>query len=565
VTPEEVGAVESAAAGSESTLDLGGALRAPFAPNDPPTTIAALILAFDYDAVGQSDVERRAQWGPFAPMIETTAGVYPPPLTEVPDDVWEYWADAAQTVSSSLVRARTNDLLWEGRRGTAPHEAARTAIAAYIEIASGLGPGSMEMADALTRALELARALNDPALVETVTRAASVSAAADLRSPDGAPGVSLGLIESIARLPATERPADLVDLLQAAWDRYFLDPWLASSIADIELSLGVDETRRRELIDRKIDAWEQAAAAADGLVATMHLEKAIEIARRHGLTEKADELRARLQEAGRSLDLQGTPIDVPIDVDAVQAFVESFVDTADLVQALGRFASHCPLPETRDESAEFVRRLMQEHPLQYLFTKVVLGPGNVPMQVVTTESEHFESALTSHEATAIELWSAFAATVLDQIHERFRPSRETVREILAGRPLTAIVAEPLSEAFELYWMGRVDAAMMTALPRVETMLRDLSQQLGLVIFAEPQADKPGKFKVLGELLRGLVGHFDERRRHYLLTALAQPLSYNLRNNALHGLTLVGSREQAAIALHCAALFVLFEVSAQEAD
>ena len=563
LTPEDVAKLESAAVGQEYTFQISSALREAFGPDELPDFVGALILAFDYDEVRPGEQERRAEWGPFAPMIESAAGVYPPSISEIPAEQRNHWEVAAEALYAPIVRARLNDLLWQARHGSSPYHFALAAIDAYTELASGLEPGRLDKSDALSRALEIARQLSDSERIAQCVSNCVNAASEDLASADGAPGISIGLIESLAKLPKESRPPELRGLLDLARGRYEHDPWLTQNLVDIELSLGVSTARRTELVGMKMQSWETAADSAEGLIAATHLERALEIAQQNGLAGKADSLRLKLQSAGESIELQ--PLDATVEFEAakIEAYIASFVEGFNLEQSLVKFAAHCPLPKSRDETADYVRTLMQQHPLQYLFTKVVLGPGNVPLQIVSTEAEHFRSAMTSHEAMTIEMWSLFAADVLDRIKETFDPTREEIREILLNHDLTQIVADRVAEAFELYWQGRHDAALLTALPRVETMIRDLSRRMELVIFVEPQAGKPGKFKGLGELLRGLAGHFDERRRHYLLAALADPMSYNLRNTALHGISLLGSREQAAIALHVNMIFSLFNLNSSE--
>ena len=165
---------------------------------------------------------------------------------------------------------------------------------------------------------------------------------------------------------------------------------------------------------------------------------------------------------------------------------------------------------------------MAKHPLQYLFSKVILGPG-LPFQIVNTPEEHLASAMDSHELSmSIEIWSPFAADVLDRVWEKFEPSREEIRKVFEAAPLTQPVADRIAEAFELFWLGRVDPALMTVLPRFESIIRDLSQKIGLVVFVEPQNGRPGKFKVLGELIRGLRGQFDERASALPLDVACKP-------------------------------------------
>lgn len=556
--------LDHATQGIHVAHEASSSLRQAFPADSAPSALTqALIHALDYDGVGPDELERRAQWGPFAPIIETTAGVYPERLSEVTEDRRAEWGELYTNLVAPVSRARLADLLWELRWGDSPHLYARGAIEAYTEIAQSAEPSTMEIADALSRALQLARVLNDAALMASVSDACMTAAREALASDEHTPGVVLGLIEALTRLPAAHQSADLDALIESTYQRYQADPWLATTIIAIALSRAAkDAAAQHELVERNIDAWVKASEATTGLVASTHLERAIDLARQYNRAEIAESLRLRLQEVSKSVDLTAVGTTVEMPRERVEEYLSRFVDTDDAAQAFARFGAHCPLPENRDATADFVRQLMADHPLQYLFTKVILGPGNLPLKYVSSPEEHFISAMNQHEAMSIGVWGLFAADVLDRIAEKFAPTREMVREFFETSELTAPVAGRLAEAFELYWEGRHDTAMLTAIPRLETIIRDMSRGIGLVTWVEPQANQPGRQKGLGQLLSGLAGRFDERRRHYLLTLLSNPLGFNLRNDALHGLLIEGSREQAALALHAATLLGLFSLNVE---
>lgn len=566
MTPDEATKIDSATAGLEFLHEASSALKDVFddGSGQLPAHVQSLIWALDYDPVGSGHPDRLARWGEFAPMIEMTDGrVYPPPLAETSDEVRTHWAEAADELSTPDVVARLHDLLWEAKVKPQPHIHAQAAVATYLDIADGHGPGSMERADYLVRALTISRHLKDGDLIPRCTERTVSAALNELSEPRGVPGAAIGLIEALTGLPQSQRPAETTALLEQAYETFNADPWLTERICDLALSMSPDADRRNELIERKVAAWENASDQDTGMRSASHLSKALEAAQKAGKTDRANNLRKKMQETSKEISLDTIATTVAIDRAEMDAYIDRFVAPDEFQGSLARFATHCPLPENRDESAAYVRTLMQDHPIQYLVSKTVLGPGNVPMQYVNGPEEHFDSAMDSHESMRIELWGQFAGDVLDRMKKKYSTNSGDVRELFASNAITEIVADEVAEAFSLYWEQRFDAALLTALPRIETALRYLSQELGLVIFVEPQAGKPGRFKGLGDLLFGLVGQFDERRRHYLYTLLANPTSYNLRNSALHGIALRGSKEQAALALHALSIFTLFEIRANE--
>jgi hypothetical protein len=152
--------VADAAGDAATTLEVADTLqRAAEEPGEDP--IGPLILALNYDLVSQRNSERREQHGPFAPMVEWDGHQFPPPIGEVDEEALTTWAEVADRSDAPVIVARLSDLLWERRFGERPDQRARAAIDAYAAMRDSQEP--IVAADALVRALELARALRDEA------------------------------------------------------------------------------------------------------------------------------------------------------------------------------------------------------------------------------------------------------------------------------------------------------------------------------------------------------------------------------------------------------------------
>ena len=156
--------IARATAGLGDPHAISAALKAEFPENDRPAVVVALGLAMDYFPSGPNEIERREQWGVFTPMIETTAGVYPPPLNEIDAEVRGHWVKLAEESLPAVVSARICDLLWELRDGPRPDLWARRAANDYLALASLAEPVSMNREECLVRTSEIARALKDRAL-----------------------------------------------------------------------------------------------------------------------------------------------------------------------------------------------------------------------------------------------------------------------------------------------------------------------------------------------------------------------------------------------------------------
>lgn len=544
--------------------EASAALQAEFPEEHRPPVVQALRLALDYYLSAPNQSERREQWGVFIPMIETTEGVYPPPLASIDQATRTHWTELADAQLPSVAISRVCDLLWVLGDGPRADIWARRAASEYLALATRVAPVSMVREEYLVRASELARALNDHVL-QCQAADACVQATVDgLAAPDHAPGLVIGLLEELIRLPQSSQPEAVPTMIEAALAQYSSDPWLTGALVDLALTqTHRNSQRQRELVDLKIRSWVIAADEHDGLIAASHLERALDLARRYKRSDLAETLRIRRQQIGDSIELHEVSADVEIPSSTIEGFIAEFVG-ADLTTSMWRFAAHCPLPESRDATEEFVRETMRQHPIQYLASRVILGPANNPIKYVNTPDEQFSYALGSHESMSVELWGLFAADALDAIVKAHDPSRKAIVEFLAANSFTSTVATQVAEAIELFREARYDAALMTALPRVETIVREMSQRLGLVVFVEPRPGSLGKLKGLGDLLHGLRGRFDEQRRHYLKVLLSDPLGNNLRNAGLHGLVIEGSRNQAALAIHACLLFTLFQVQSTPA-
>lgn len=544
---------------------LSADLRAEFLPqgaDDCPEAVLALGRALDYDDVSPDNKARLDRWGAFGPMLETTAGVYPPPLAEVTDNELVLWDELLDATDVPVVQARLADLLWERRHGDGPYQYCRRAIDQYVIAAQEQEVPSIVRADYLIRALGLARAVNDTEQIVVVSDLCVAATESALAAQPIEPGVTFHLLEALGRLPAKQRPAAVSELIAGALEVYAHDPWHVTTAADLALALTPAEQQhtRRGLEVTKVEAWATAAAAAEGLVRASHLEKAIALARSYGLTSRAEELRLELQEAGTSKDFQKISAEVQFPRDQVDRFIDGFVASGDWRKSLGALGVYCPLPETRDEAAASVRKLMEEYPLQYLVSKVVLGPFDVPLQYVSTPDEHFETAMHEHDAQGIAIWGLFASDVLNRIGQLPRPSHGELAEFFSRTFVPVDVAERLATALEHYWSGNYEESLFLCLPRLEAAVRELCRRLGLVIYVEPQGSRPGSLKPLGELLSDLAGHFDERRRHYLKQLLVEPRGYNLRNRALHGFVALATASEAALALQVACLLTLIDLT-----
>jgi hypothetical protein len=501
-------------------------------------------------------------------MIEMGGQVYPAPLDQIQEvlpGVFLLWHRIATLAPSPVMQARFSDLLWEARFSDRPHEFAVQAIDSYIAAAEDDFGELLEKSDGVQRAMELAAQLNDPHRRSAGVESAVKLVRQELESEDQAPGVSLRLIEALASLRSIWRPSDLASLLDAAAAKYGSDAWHRESIIEIRARLA-DPSERQGLWNDAVDGFAALAEQSIGLVKYAHLQHAIELAEQNGLSDRADQLRRQVEHIPHEeLGLKAISTEVEVPREKIDRFIDSIVGDDDLPSALTRFGAYVPtgLPE---ENSEFVRQLMAEHPLQFLFTRMTIGPENSLLRATTNEGCKEEAALLDHEAMRCSIFAVLAVEILSRVAARYGPL-SGAREWLETPLIEPAVASRITRAFELYDAGDPDSAAALLAPRLERIIRRLALLIGLTVTRSPDArGRPGGVRALGDLLSRLQGSVPESTRRYLRVLLSEVGELNLRNRIGHGLVDEVASHEAALLIHaCCHLHLLQETTEDQDD
>jgi hypothetical protein len=539
----------SAGGDFESVVSVASALRAVASADSDP--VRALIAALEYHLVLAR--ERRDPHGPFGPMIEANGQMYPPPVARVDEVVpgtYELWARAISRAPLSLVRARFADLLWEAKVGDKPHEYAQAAIDAYTAATSEGFGHPVELSEAIQRGVEIASQLNDQARRATAVDAAVRLTDMAIESNERMPGVALPLLAMFVHARPDRRPSGLDQLLQRAIDRFGDDPWNLESAVDLQAKL-VSPEEHDALRSRAVVAFRELAHRSEGLVKYAHLQHAIELAEQHGLRALADSIRLEVEAITEDeLDLKLVSAEVTIPREKVDEFIAWFVGDDDIESALTRFGSHVPTGETEDNRA-FVESLMTEHPLQFLFTRMQIGPENSLLRSTSDADDQAELALVDHEAQRASMFSAFAVEILAAIRSRYgmvSSAGAWFESDLIPPPVAAKVVR----AIELYEAGDFDSCASVLAPRLERIIRRIAGAVGLTVTRSPDRHgRSGGVKGLGELLGLLAGGLPEPTRRYLKVLLVEVTGINLRNRVGHGLDEDVTQRDACLLIHCA--------------
>ena len=520
-----------------------------------------LIWALQYDYVEPDEVDRRATWGPWGPWVELDGQSVPPALDSIEDDDVTRWDGAAAELADvPVLAARLNDLLWERRWGDKPYQHALTAIDAYLELADS-EPEPLERVMQLRRALELARQVKNverqTTLVERIMAAAEESLAADEEQP----GVALRLIEALAALPAEAVAPEAVGALLDAAEEAYDDPWILQSVLDLKVSRTTDLDEKRQLWREQVATWRSRAESATGVVRISFLRRAQEIASLYGLRDEEEAIGLEIQGISTDdLDLKTVSASVTITDDDAEAYIQAFIGD-DWESSLVRFGGLGPPGGDYERNVAAVMQQMKDYPIQFMVSRVILGPGNMPIREISSEEEHREAALVAYESQGISIDAHFRADVLDRLLSTFGPlTREELTDLFTAPLMPAVLAERIARAVELYFDGQFDESGHVILPRLEAVIRNMVRELGLRIVQPPRGEVPGGVRALGQLLAAIQGHYDESWRRYMRNVLTEPTGHNIRNTALHGLVAGIRREQAALLIQIACHLRLIEIS-----
>lgn len=529
----------------------------------------ALIWAFRYDLVSPEETDRLAREGSvFGAMFEFGDGRMPPRLADVPNDEVAVWVEAFDAVEDPRLRSRVGDLLWSRKVQPHAHLRGQAACKALVELSHVEEWEPMETTEGLGRALDLARELSDEELTAAVAERMVEVVDAELGREDR-PGIPFRLLRALLYLRPPQRPGELLGLVRRAANVYAADPHNVESAIELEVALAKSAEGRTTLRHRQAELWRASAGEAEGIIKLSFLDKALDIARTHGLAELARDLRVELQSlTDEDLDLKPISAEVEIDRGKLDALHGGFMQFDTWQESLMAFGSYGPPTGEPDGVERQVERHMRDFPMQFLFSQVVIDPDlGLPIFRASDEESHKQAALARNRWIGTRFWASSAVTVLQQFTVRYgRPSHDELTEFLNSLLIDAGMAERVALAFELWWDDRPDESAHLLVPRIETAVRNLAREVGLPIGSEPYGGKHGKLRSLGELLHQLGGRFPtEGWRIYLLHLLVDPLGLNLRNVIAHGVRARIERGDAALLLHAIAFLRMLEPQQNEPE
>jgi len=469
---------------------------------------------------------------------------WPPPVSEVPDEVVALWAACAERTSSMIARARLHDLCFICHWGIG-RDHARAGADAYLALASS-DPYAIEgqrraravmgRARSLRRALDLARRTGQDDIARRAIEAMLAAVEESLGRGNAEPGVALRLLETLVGDRSEITHID--ELLERARTTY-PDAFLTAHTIDLQLRRAKKSPTDREQLRREeVQSWIDEADRTGLPAQLLHLERGAQLARDYGFTDLVKQITAALQGIRpEDLGLQRMSTEVRIPREDMERYMDWFTDAEDWQEALRRFAG--VEPPTGDVQANRRRadEMAEETPLQAFIPHTRLGSDGLPRFTATTEEEKAEWRLSEQETLNFQLRAPLVAEALRRIGEKWPhiPVEDLTRFLAQHPHVRDPVAASIARGLNHFFIGDHEAATYIVTPRIETLARELVLSLGLGVYRAQRRKTPGQYPGLGTLLPALAAAgMDESLYRYLHTFMASSTGANFRNETLHG-------------------------------
>jgi hypothetical protein len=401
---------------ASSIVSVARSLRRELSGPDDP--LAAVVAALEYHPVTDptdsdadpSDIEPSAvRRSPFEAL-----------LGHIDADAFVLWSRALAHSPRPLVAARFADLLWCVRYGDTAHEWGQRAVDAYLASVYDHFGHVLEISEGLQRALEIATQIDDGPRAAAVVAALAGLAKRSIDGDHRSSGVALSIIDFFAERQPLQRPSDLAALLDLAIDTYRDDAFLLESALDIKAKL-VEPAEREQWRSAAVEAVADLARHSDDQFRYAAFHLAIDLARRHGLLARAEQLRAELDSPPESMVEQ-----LP---DPRAEFVDSIVGDDDVRLALARFGGCIPTDTQNGDPAHDVADRLTFF-------------GALAVEILARARDHYGSL------TAAEPW--FVTELIDHS-----------------------AALRIGRTMELYEAGDFDAAASVLVSRLERLIHSI--------------------------------------------------------------------------------------------
>lgn len=568
LTDEEARVVREALTGRPSWLELARALEETANANGAEA-LRMLSLVFVYDLISpRQDARRAAVGGPYASMIESKDGIYPPRPAEVLDEVRSVWRSARERIDDPIVDARVSDLLYVAE-GKAAHEEGRRAARGLAELAGEPDWEVMDRATCMARSIEILVELNDrDGLTEALERAEAV--VIDLLAQEH-PGPPLTVLRSLMALKKELRPDGLEDLLDRAIER-FPAGHAGESALELAADASSDPERQKELRRRQLQLRIDEAEAAEGLAKVTVLQRAIELARRFRFTKEMEALVKEQQDLPKEdLGFESMEVSIDLPTEEIREQVDLIVGShaVDIFDALRRLGDCGPPGGSNADIDREVEDQEKESPLVNLFSHSVFGTETSAPTFLAGKDENKKLMSRGRQRQFhVGFYGRILyAPMLDEALDRHgRPSHEDLAEHFSTELIGEVRGERIARAVGFFWDEEYDEAAHLIVPRLESVLRDVARLSGIPIVRPAEEGRFTGVVSLNVVLAKLRELYEPAPWFdYLEALLCDPLATNLRNDIAHGIRRRVGGVEAALLIQAACHLTLIREATGEPD
>ncbi|HEY7143955.1 MAG TPA: hypothetical protein VH637_06880 [Streptosporangiaceae bacterium] len=533
--------MDDAAVEAVDPLDLPDRLG--LSEEDKGGPLGNVAMAFHYMT---GEKKKGSTPGYFGPVVERSNGTkFPPPIKDLPAETGALWEAVGTQATKPLVRARLNDLCFEGRWGIRG-KVARHAIEAYLLIGEEGFSASREVSDgrqelgaagALIRALDLARKIRDDSLAQRAITSLVNAATKCMENDHPAPGVAHRLLHALSDDRATV--PELANLLSQARLIFQGDIWHTEDIISLQLRQARGDPEAMARLQREnVEGWIAEADKSNGIARLAHLESAAQKAHAYGLTDLAAKVTRKLQATNPDeLGLVRRKFSIEIPTEEIERYLAFFTDAPSWQNAFERLICLDPPTGNIASNHELVDQIRTEAPLYHLLTPMRIGGDGLPRFTASSDEERDEWRLAEQERLSLDLRGPLVTEALRRIWSKWGPVTEDdlVTFLSQGGHVPQGMSRSLARAFLRHFAGDFEGSAYTLMPKVEGLVRRIVVQCNMPVYATQRRKKPGQYLGLGALLPVLANlGIDESWFRFLHTFFASVAGFNERNELLHG-------------------------------
>lgn len=491
------------------------------------------------------------------------------------EDVVAAWVALANVVESPAARSLLFHLAFQAGAPNARGHA-QAATTAYLQL-SETEARAVDSVHSARVAIRLARAIADDKLYDGAIHALEGVTEVCLTGERKSVGAARDALGTLIR-ERSPRARELVELACATWGT----DQVGKAFWHLKLQTAMDDEDREQIWRERVAAATAAAeASGPNILKASRLRDVLALAEASGVSELREQAAVLIQGV-RNIDLEMMNIrasshrfeeqfeemvsSVLCDQDAGDFLADwkpnpeprgaeeaGSPTTPTWYLRLLAFAHHGPPTGNPEENRKQIENQYRLAPLQHLFPTQLQTPEGLPLYAPETEVDRFDLDMVKWETQLLEQWTYIYAEALHRVVDPEVPPFNALVRVLSEGDEPSNIGRQLADSFFRYWSGDGQAALHTAMPMIEALIRDAVLRAERGIYRLQKKQTPGQYAGLGVLLDLFYDTYgiNERDRRFFDAVLRHPGGWNLRNLLSHGYLPGINGSVAALALYTA--------------